>query len=128
RNIALATGDVSQTITVNDTTIPTLETENADVSKSISTEEIQRLPQTARNPYDLVRLTPGVFGDAARGGGGGAANLPNTTGPGGSVFSIFQTENQTQVAANGQRLSENVYQIDGVSVNSLGWGGSAVIT
>ena len=45
--------------------------------------------------------------------------LPNTTGPGGSNASIFQTENQVPISANGQRLSNNNFQIDGVSVNSL---------
>src|SRR4030095_12357607 len=69
-----------------------------------------------------------VFGDGARAGNGGSVGLPNTTGPGGSNNSIFQTENQVPVTANGQRLSANNYQIDGVSVNSLTWGGAAVIT
>ncbi|HVV47689.1 MAG TPA: carboxypeptidase regulatory-like domain-containing protein, partial [Bryobacteraceae bacterium] len=128
RNLTLATGDVSQSITVSDTSRPALQTENGDVGKAITTEEVERLPQVGRNPYELLRLTPGVFGDSARGGGGSAANLPNTTGPGGSNFAIFQTENQVPVAANGQRLSENSYRIDGVSVNSLGWGGAAVVT
>src|SRR6185503_6871584 len=41
---------------------------------------------------------------------------------------IFQTENQPQIVANGQRISANNYQIDGVSVNSLSHGGAAVIT
>jgi hypothetical protein len=128
QNLTLTPGDVSQTITVNESAASTLQTENADISRSITTAEVQRLPQTARNPYELLRLTPGVFGDSARGGGGGAANLPNTTGPGGSNYSVFQTENQVQISANGQRLSENNYQIDGVNVNSLGWGGAAVVT
>ena len=128
RNLTLTPGDLSQTITVSDNATAALETENGDVGKSITTEEIQGLPQVGRSPYELLRLTPGVFGDAARGGGGSAANLPNTTGPGGSNYAIFQTENQVPVAANGQRLSENSYQIDGVSVNSLGWGGAAVVT
>src|SRR5690606_30847206 len=63
-----------------------------------------------------------------RSGQGGSVGLPNTTGPGGSNASIFQTENQVPISANGQRLSNNNFQIDGVSVNSLGWGGSAVVT
>jgi hypothetical protein len=128
RNLTLSPGDLSQTITVSDNATAALETENGDVGKSITTAEVQGLPQVGRSPYELLRLTPGVFGDAARGGGGSAANLPNTTGPGGSNYAIFQTENQVPVAANGQRLSENSYQIDGVSVNSLGWGGAAVVT
>ncbi len=55
-------------------------------------------------------------------------NLPNTTGPGGSNNSIFQTENQVNITANGQRVSSNNYMIDGVDVNSQTWGGAAVVT
>jgi hypothetical protein len=128
RNIVLSLGDVTQTVTVSSDTTPALQTENADVSKSITTAEVQRLPQFARDPYGLLRITPGVFMDAARGGGGGPANLPNTTGPGGTNYSIFQTENQVPAASAGQRISENNFEIDGVSVNSLGWGGAAVVT
>jgi hypothetical protein len=73
-------------------------------------------------------MTPGVFGDGARGGAGQAVNLPNTTGPGGSNISIFQVENQVPISANGQRVSANNFQIDGVSVNSLEHGGAAVVT
>jgi hypothetical protein len=128
QNMTLVPGDVSQTVTVTESSNPALQTENADVSKSITNEEVQRLPQYARDPYDLLRITPGVFADAARGGGGGAANLPNVTGPGGSIYSIFQTENQVSAASAGQRVSENNFEIDGVSANSLGWGGAAVVT
>ena len=32
------------------------------------------------------------------------------------------------MSANGQRVSSNNYQLDGVSVNSLNWGGAAVVT
>ena len=105
-----------------------LETENGNVSRAVSTREIQQLPQVGRDPYELLRLTPGIFGDGARGGSGGAANLPNTTGPGGSNSSIFQVENQVPISANGQRLSSNNFQIDGVSVNSFNWGGAALVT
>jgi len=128
QDVVLATGDLAQTVTVSGDVAPELQTETADVSRSISTEEIRRLPQLGRNPYELLRLTPGLFGDSARGAGGGAINLPNTTGPGGANNSIFQTESQIPITANGQRLSENNFEIDGVSVNSLGWGGAAVVT
>jgi hypothetical protein len=105
-----------------------LPTENANVDKAITTLEVRRLPQFGRDPYELTRLTPGVFGDFARGGSGGAVNLPNQSGPGGSNSTIFQTENQPQISANGQRVSANSFQIDGTSVNSLTWGGAAVVT
>src|SRR5439155_966708 len=62
--------------------------------------------------------------------GGGGNNLPGSAGPGGTgaTSSIFQTENQVQINANGTRNISNSYQIDGVEVNSLAWGGAAVIT
>jgi hypothetical protein len=126
--VQLEVGDVSATVTVTQETAQILETENANVDKAITTQEVRALPQFGRDPYELARLTPGVFGDAARGGTGGAVALPNTAGPGGSSRSIFQTENQPQISANGQRITSNNYQIDGTSVNSLTNGGAAVIT
>ncbi len=127
-DISLEPGDISATVTISEETGQTLQTESANVDKAITQLEIRALPQFGRDPYDLARLTPGVFGDAARGGTGGAVNLPNTAGPGGSTRSIFQTENVPQISANGQRITANNYQIDGTSVNSLTNGGAAVIT
>ncbi len=126
-DLTLTPGDVSETVLVTGDEQP-LQTENANVDRAITNQEILRLPQFGRDPYELARLTPGVFGQGARSGSGGAVNLPNTTGPGGSNTSIFQTENQVPISANGQRVSANNYQIDGVSVNSLGHGGAAVVT
>ncbi len=54
--------------------------------------------------------------------------LGSTVGPGQSNAGIFQTENQVQVSSAGQRVEQNVYYTDGVNVNSLGWGGAAVLT
>jgi hypothetical protein len=127
-DVTLDPGDVSATVTVSADTAPALQTENANVDRAITTQEVLRLPQFGRDPYELARLTPGVFGQGARGPGGGAVNLPNTTGPGGSSTSIFQAENQVPISANGQRVSANNFQIDGVSTNSLNHGGAAVIT
>ncbi len=127
-DIALeAGGGISETVTVTDEAQP-LRTEDANIDNTISRAEILRLPQVGRNPYELARLTPGIFGDGARGGSGLATGLPNSPGPGGSNSSIFQTENQVPISANGQRVSANNFQIDGVSVNSQTNGGGAVIT
>jgi len=126
-DLVLTTGEVSEVVTVTSGASP-LETENANVNKAITTQEIRRLPQFGRDPYELVRLTPGIFGDAGRSGAGGSVSLPNSTGPGGSNTSIFQVENQPPITANGQRVSANNFQIDGVSVNSLSHGGAAVVT
>ena len=127
-DIALEPGEVSATVQVNPDAVGTLRTEDANVDRALTTQEIRSLPQPGRDPYELARLTPGVLGDGARGGNGNAVNLPNTTGPGGSNNSIFQTENQVPISANGQRLSSNNFTIDGVSVNSYNWGGAAIVT
>jgi hypothetical protein len=127
-DFTLEAGGISETVTVKAEDTPALKTEDANVDRAISTQEVLRLPQTGRDPYELARLTPGVFGDGSRGANGSSIGLPNTTGPGGSNVSIFQTENQVPISANGQRVSANSFQIDGVSVNSQTWGGAAVIT
>lgn len=126
-DIALEAGGITETVTITDETQP-LRTEDANIDNTVSREEILRLPQVGRDPYELARLTPGVFGDGARSGSGAATGLPNSPGPGGSNNSIFQTENQVPISANGQRVSANNFQIDGVSVNSQTNGGGAVIT
>lgn len=127
-DITLQAGVISETVTVQNDDSAQLPTEDANVRKTITNAEILRLPQAGRDPYELARLTPGVFGAGARGSSGGSVGLPNTTGPGGSNSSIFQTENQVPISANGQRVSANNFQIDGVSVNSQSWGGAALIT
>lgn len=134
-DLRLEVGDITATVTVSDELSPQLETEDANISKAITTLEIRQLPQAGRDPYELLRLTPGIFGTGARGAGGqslgfpnGPGNDPNVAGPGGSNTAIFQTENQVPISANGQRVSNNNYTIDGVSVNSLGFGGAAVVT
>jgi Carboxypeptidase regulatory-like domain/TonB dependent receptor len=127
-DLTMEAGQVTESITVSADSTTGLQTENANVSRAISTVEIRELPQVGRDPYELLRLTPGVFGDGARGGNGNAVSLPNSVGPGGSNNSIFQTENQVQISANGQRVSSNNFQIDGVSVNSFNWGGAALVT
>lgn len=127
-NITLSLGTVSQRVTVSARTNPAFQTQSASISGTITNQQIKALPQIGGDPYELIRLAPGVFGDGQRQGNGNAENLPNTTGPGGSNLDIFEVENQIPIVANGQRLSENNYKVDGVSVNSLTWGGAAVLT
>ena len=127
-DLTLHPGEITSTITVTSEATPALETETANVSASLNSEAVRTLPQTGRDPYELLRLAPGVFGDAARSGTGGSVALPNASGPGGSNSALFQTENQIPIVANGQRTSQNNFEIDGVSVNSLTWGGAAVVT
>lgn len=127
-NVTLQPGEVTQTVTVSAATAPQLQTENGNLGATISNQEIHDLPQYGRDPYELVRLVPGVFGDGSRQANGNSNLLPNTAGPGGSNTSIFQTENMVQISSAGQRISDNNFVLDGVSANSLTWGGAAVVS
>ena len=127
-NVTLDAGAASDTVTVTAEQVQVLQTGDASIGETIGSTEIQRLPTFGANPYELLRTAPGITGDAARAGNGTANFLPNGAGPGGSSSGIFQTENQTQISADGQRVANNNYMIDGVSVNSLSHGGSAVVT
>ncbi|HWZ99727.1 MAG TPA: TonB-dependent receptor [Candidatus Dormibacteraeota bacterium] len=129
-NISLEIGEVNQTVTVTGDVAPAIDTESGNVSGTLNSKQIQNLPSFGRDPFQLLRLAPGVFGDGAHDAGGGSANTPGSQGPGGTSGSstIFSTENQAQINANGQRNTANSFQVDGVSVNSLDWGGAAVIT
>src|SRR6266446_583844 len=126
-DVILQIGAVQESVTVT-ASAGGLQTENASTTNTISSQEVLTLPQFGRDPYELIRLTPGVFGDASRAGNGNSFALPQQVGPGGSNSAIFQAENQVQIVANGQRASANNYSLDGVSVNSLSNGGAAVVT
>lgn len=126
-DIALTVGNVAETVTVTSVT-GGLQTENASINATFGSQEVLTLPQFGRDPYELIHMAPGVFGDNARQGGGNSFALPQQVGPGGSNNSIFQAENQVQIVSNGQRVSANNYTLDGVSINSLSNGGAAVIT
>jgi hypothetical protein len=126
-DVQLTAASEQQTVTVT-ASAGGLDTETATVGNTITTQEVIDLPQFGRDPYQLIRLTPGVFGDASRQGNGNALAIPQQVGPGGSNNQIFQTENQVQAIANGQRVTANNFLLDGVSVNSLDWGGAAVVT
>jgi hypothetical protein len=134
-DITVEIGNASETVNVNGELAPALQTEDANVQGTLTTAEVRNLPEIDRDPYELLRLAPGVMGDGARFGDGRSAGFPNgsgavsgSAGPGGSNTAIFQTENQVPISANGMRITSNDYLVDGVGVNSLGWGGAAVIT
>ena len=134
-DVQLKLGSVSQSVEVNASQSPTLQSEDASISGTLTNQEVEALPSFARDPYELLRFSPGVLGDDARSGLGRSVGFPNgpganggTGGPGGSNTALYQTENQQSISANGERITSNDYMVDGVSVNSLQWGGAAVIT
>ncbi len=127
-NATLQPGNITSSVTVSAEAVPTLQTADGSVSGTITSQSLESLPTYGRDPYALIRTQPGIAGTGAQGGNGQTAFLGNTSGPGQSSVGIFQTENQVQVSSSGQRVEQNVYYIDGVNVNSLGWGGAAVVT
>lgn len=127
-NLDLTTGGNSETVTVTADSTPLLQTADASIGNTLDAETLQRLPLTGGDVYESLRTAVGITGDSARSGSGSALRLPNGGGPGQSNSGIFQTENQVQISADGQGVGANNFMIDGVSVNSLGRGGAAVVT
>lgn len=130
-NVQMEVGDVQQTVTVNGSFAPLLDTDTATVSSTISSDQIQHMPSYNRDVFQLAQLTPGVFGDAAQGSGGGSLETPGNQGPGGSgsgSAGIFATENGPQIQARGGQYETNGISIDGISTVSAVWGGTSVIT
>lgn len=129
-DLQLEVGVVQQSIVVSGTT-QALDTETADVSGTVRSNEIQHMPSFGRDVMKLAELAPGTFGNEAQGNGGGARNLPGTqTGGGasGGNTGIFATENGAQIIANGNQTQDNGISIDGISTTSAVWGGATVIT
>jgi len=128
-DVQLEIAGTKQVVTVSSAP-PALNTESATISGTISDKQIQNMPSFGRDVFQLIQLTPGVFGDGSQGGGGGANNLPGTQGPGGTGGNqgIFQTENGPQALAAGQQYESNSYSIDGINTTSAVWGGTTVIT
>ena len=57
-DLKLGASGVTETVTVSSAPA-TLNTENANVAGTLTQLEVQSLPQVGRDPYELVRLTPG---------------------------------------------------------------------
>jgi hypothetical protein len=128
-NIQLEVGEITDTVTVSSELAEQLNTENANIARAITKQEVLRLPQYGRDPYELVRLAPGVFGLGARICCGLSLTLPNSSVfIGSSSQSVFASQNQPPISANGQRVMANSFEVDGVSVNSQVYGGSATLT
>jgi hypothetical protein len=129
-DVQLEVGQVAQTITVSGTTYA-LDTETADVTGTVTSNQIQHLPSFGRDVLKLAELAPGSFADGSQASGTDNYNLPGTqTGGGqsGGADGIFKTENGAQVIASGQQTEDNGISIDGISTTSAVWGGSTVIT
>jgi hypothetical protein len=97
-DLTMQPGEVSQTITVNES-VPMVETTNAEMSTTLQSNIISDIPLNGRNFENLLQLNPGV-----------------TIYPGGAGF--------TQ-SANGQRPHDNVYMVNGIMASDP-WMGQSV--
>src|SRR5690348_82636 len=93
-NVSLALGPVQQSVTVQGTVAPVLNTENGQIGTTLTNNQIKSLPAFGRDTYRMLALAAGVTGDNAMSGSGGSQNTPGSAGPGGTSASasIFQTE------------------------------------
>src|SRR5271165_5615026 len=98
-DISLPTGDVKETVVVNED-VPLVETTSSTLGGTLSNQEINDLPLNGRNYENLLQLRPGVM----RYPGGG-----------------FST-----TSANGLRAEDNTYLVDGL-FNSEPFSGHSII-
>jgi hypothetical protein len=90
-NLQLAIGEVNETITVTDVT-PVIDTQTANITGTITAKDVHTLPSFARDPFQLLRLAPGVFGAGSLNGGGGSTQLNGfNMGAPSATESIFKT-------------------------------------
>ncbi len=129
-DVQVEVGGASETVTVT-AGAAQLPTDDATLSSTIDSNQVQHMPSFNRDVFQLAQLTPGVFGNGSQGSGGGTYNLPGNQGPGGSgggSAGIFQTENGPQIQPRGGQYETNSISVDGVSTVSAVWGGTSVIT
>ncbi len=128
-DVHLDLGQVSETVNVDASEVPALDTSTANIGATISSNDIQHLPSFNRDVFTLSQLAPGAISDGSQAAAGGVYNLPGNQGPGGSgAGGGAPTENRPQANANGNRNDANGISIDGISTVSAVWGGASVIT
>ena len=97
-DLTMQPGEVSQTITVNES-VPMVETTNAELGATLQSAIIQDIPLNGRNFENLLQLNPGV-----------------TMYPGGAGMAQ---------STNGQRPHDNVYMVNGIMASDP-WMGQSV--
>ena len=123
-DVKMEVGQVAQTVTVDASQAPLLDSDTATIGGTISENQIQHMPSFGRDVFQLTSLAPGTTGDQSQAAGGGTFSLPGTQGPGGpgANTGIFATENGPQTLANGGQYENNSISIDGISTDERGVG------
>jgi hypothetical protein len=105
-DVVLQLGQATETVTVSDAT-PAIDTETSNLSGTVSEQEYQKLPSFGRDPFQLLQLAPGAFGDGSQNSGGGSNNLPSSSMAGSDATDgVFKIENGGQISAGGARVGD----------------------
>jgi hypothetical protein len=102
----LTVGEVSQAVTVEANT-NNINTENGQLSSTVSTAELAKVPIVTLNPIELLQTVPGV------------QIVDQNLGLGGIGGNFYQIE------VNGARPRSNNFMMDGQDINDVGIGGQA---
>jgi hypothetical protein len=116
-DFTLEVSGVKESVTVT-TQAPVVETEQGRVSGRVDRLQLQEMPLSGRNLYNLIALQPGVTGkgvSASISGGGGADDS-------------FAGESAPRINASGQRDEANNYTVDDTSTNGVARGGITNLT
>ena len=62
-NVTLQPGGATESVEVRGDEIPLLQTDDASISTTLDSEQIQRLPTFGADPYELLRTAPGIVCD-----------------------------------------------------------------
>jgi hypothetical protein len=116
-DVTLDVSGVKEDVTVT-TRAPLVETEQGRVSGRVDRLQLQEMPLSGRNLYNLIALQPGVTGkgvSASISGGGGADDS-------------FAGESAPRINASGQRDEANSFTVDDTSTNGVARGGITNLT
>ncbi|HEV2576763.1 MAG TPA: TonB-dependent receptor [Acidobacteriaceae bacterium] len=128
-NIQLALGTTSESVAVNAGSVPALDTTTANISGTITSDQIQHMPSFNRDVFQLASLAPGMFGDNSMASNGNENNLPAEQNGGEQASQGIFTKGELtpQVEGNGGENNTSLYLIDGIPTASASWAGSTVI-
>jgi len=128
-DIKLALGTASESVTVDAGNVPALDTTTANISGTITSDQILHMPSFNRDVFQLASLAPGMFGDNSMASNGNENNLPAEQNGGESAGQGIFTKGELtpQVTGNGGQNNTSLYVIDGIPTASASWAGSTVI-
>lgn len=102
--LVLKVGQAQETVTIT-ADAAAIQLAESKIDSGISSQEIDELPLSGRNIFNLVSLTPGVSGT----GQAASSAFANT---------VFSLVNDGQTTANGQRPDSNAFYVDNTYATS----------